>query len=292
MSLRVSNHTGGMNTRHVPLSATLGIDLASQPKRTAACCMEWQHGRGVARLVDESKLDDDGLLEAMKHPSVTKIAIDAPFGWPTEFVRAINSWHHEARWTLGLDPGEEQLPLVLRATDRDVWRGAPTITGEMHVGSTAWLGTGRRPLSVSADRIAFAAMRCARLLHAFGVAEGKPVDRSGRGRVLEVYPEAALRQWKISSSKDQAGAGGYKGSAGPAVERRARLINRLANKIADVVDLDAVVDDCVESDDALDAVVCALIARAAEVGALLAIGDQDLALRDRSGFPPRIRCLA
>ena len=150
-----------MNTRHVPPSATLGIDLASQPSRTAACRINWSNGQGQAQLLPSSELSDAGLLAAMLDTSATRIAIDAPFGWPTEFVRAVKSWQTKATWPLGLDPEEAQLPLVLRSTDRDVWRGRPLVAG-----ADTWTGTGRRPLSVSTDRIAFAAMRCARLLHA------------------------------------------------------------------------------------------------------------------------------
>ena len=47
------------------------------------------------------------------------------------------------------------------------------------------------PLSVSADRIAHVALRCAVLLAKLDAA-GKPVDRTGAGTVLEVYPAASL----------------------------------------------------------------------------------------------------
>ena len=124
MSPRVSNPLHAMNTRQVPPSATLGIDLASQPARTAACRIDWGSGCGVARLLSEQKLTDQALLGLMRDVSVTKIAIDAPFGWPTEFVRAVTDWHDDLTWPLAPDPGSAQEQLVLRATDRDVWHGA------------------------------------------------------------------------------------------------------------------------------------------------------------------------
>jgi hypothetical protein len=52
---------------------------------------------------------------------------------------------------------------------------------------------GVNPLSVSADRIAHAAFRCAGLLARLA-ALGEPVDRAGSGVVVEVYPAAALRR--------------------------------------------------------------------------------------------------
>jgi hypothetical protein len=52
------------------------------------------------------------------------------------------------------------------------------------------------PLSVSADRIAHVALRCAVLLAELD-ASGRPVDRSGSGHVVEVYPAASLRRWGL-----------------------------------------------------------------------------------------------
>ena len=231
-------------------------------------------------MFSEQKLTDQALLGLMRDVSVTKIAIDAPFGWPTEFVRTVAAWHDDLAWPLAPDPGSAQDPLVLRATDRDVWHGAGSSEAGLSEDMTGWAGTGRRPLSVSTDRIAFAAMRCARLLQAIAAKDGVPVDRSGEGRVLEAYPEAALRQWKISSSTQATDPGGYKGSSAPAVKRRSSLVRRLRDQTAGVVDLEAVVRRCEESDDALDAVVCALVARAAEVGAVRGVGDRDLARRE------------
>jgi hypothetical protein len=47
--------------------------------------------------------------------------------------------------------------------------------------------TGLIPLSVAADRIGHAAMRCAGLLAQLA-RRGQSVDRCGRGVVVEVYP--------------------------------------------------------------------------------------------------------
>lgn len=52
------------------------------------------------------------------------------------------------------------------------------------------------PLSVSADKIAHVALRCAVLLARLDAA-GRPVDRSGAGPVVEVYPAASLRSWGL-----------------------------------------------------------------------------------------------
>jgi hypothetical protein len=53
------------------------------------------------------------------------------------------------------------------------------------------------PLSVSADRIAHVAFRCAVLLAKLDAADA-PVDRSGSGPVTEVYPAASLHSWGLT----------------------------------------------------------------------------------------------
>ena len=55
------------------------------------------------------------------------------------------------------------------------------------------------PLSVSADRIAHVALRCAVLLAKLDAA-GRPVDRSGGGTVVEVYPAASLLGWAYGTA--------------------------------------------------------------------------------------------
>ena len=112
--------------------------------------------------------------------------------------------------------------------------------------------TGLIPLSVAADRIGLAAMRCAGLLGRLAHA-GAPVDRSGAGVVVEVYPAAALKQWGLAYRR-------YKGAANTAV--RHRLIDTLT-ATAPWLRLGDHEQTCRHSDHALDAVIAALNARAA-----------------------------
>lgn len=153
---------------------TLGIDMASQPQRTAACRLQWQVGQATI-LEIKSGVTDDEFQRLIQEPA-DKIGIDVPLGWPTGFVEAVS--RHAVGQPFGTACPHE---LAYRATDRMLGDG------------------GRRwPLSVSADRIAYPAMRAARLLGA--------IDRSGRGRVVEVYPAAALRAWELPHQR-------YKGPA-------------------------------------------------------------------------------
>ena len=231
-------------------SATLGVDLASQPARTAACRIDWKVGQAHVRLYDGEVLTDAHLLGLMRDKTVTKVGLDAPFGWPDPFVEAIGKYQASSgQWPISPDAYDDQRVLVLRETDRAV---AAT--------------TGRQPLSVSTDRIAFAAMRCARLLSALAE-PGAPIDRAGAGWLVEVYPEAALRRWQLSPALDLDDPGGYKGKGVEASARRATLLSTLLQRTAGWLLIpDEVIDLCRASDDQLDALVCALIARTAERG--------------------------
>jgi predicted nuclease with RNAse H fold len=214
---------------------TLGIDLASDPKKTAYCMLEWGGGTAEVRELAVGA-DDDRLLELHGQANVT--GIDCPFGWPTAFVaflcsisrptgEALPSWEKDYRNTLRF-----------RLTDFRV-----------HEKADHW------PLSVSSDLIAVAAFRCQGLLTRMGV-----TDRSGDGRVYEVYPAAALKVWGLVSK-------GYKGSHGR--PQREALVAQLLER-AEWLTLDQKAHEQVASfDHALDALVASLNARAARLGLTL-----------------------
>jgi predicted nuclease with RNAse H fold len=209
---------------------TLGIDLASQDDRTAMATVEWTGGRAVVGS-PVSPVSDADALDAIAAADWT--GIDAPFGWPEALVRALPGFADRGAW-----PDVDRDALRFRETDRFV-----------HTASGIW------PLSVSSDRIAVPAWRCARLLAALGV------DRLGGERVVEVYPGASLRLWGFERR-------GYKRSgdrARQAAQRsaRAELVAEIEVRGAGWLELGAARAACVESDDALDAVLASLLARAA-----------------------------
>ena len=211
---------------------TLGIDLASLPARTAACAIEWANGR--ARVLDVAcGQDDDALLARIA--GADKAGLDVPFGWPEAFVDAIGRFHAGAAW-----PAASVAALRYRETDRVVAAR-----------------TGRWPLSVSTDLIGVPTFRAARLLSRLAEG-GEKVDRSGRGRLVETYPAAALRLWGFAST-------GYKRREGrPSL---GRLLAALRQRTSGWLTVDAAAQRlCGRSDDALDALVAALIARAAALG--------------------------
>lgn len=206
---------------------TLGIDLSADDRKTCACLVEWGNGRATV-ATPELGLSNEDLVERIL--AADKAAIDAPFGWPDEFVEAIADYAKSGRF-----PTTERARLRYRETDRFVTQT-------------------RLPLSVSSDRIAVTAMRCASLLTQLG-REDEPVDRAGSGRVVEVYPAAALVAWGFHVA-------GYKTKS--ATDMRNALLDSIVAVCGEWLDLpDDAKQACVRSDDAVDALVSSLVARAA-----------------------------
>ena len=232
---------------------TLGIDLAADPKRTAAAVIEWRDGR--ARLVHLALgVDDETVVELFGASDVT--GIDCPLGWPRPFLEFLLGHSQEdPDAVLRHDGLAGRRELVYRATDRFVTHQ-----------------TGLIPLSVSADRLAHPAMRCAviqaKIASVWGVQR-----RDGTGRLAEVYPAASLRIWGISARR-------YKGRGTPESGVREGILGQLA-AAAPWLDLGAYREQLTASDDLLDSVIASLTARAAARRATLLPGpDQDLAARE------------
>lgn len=208
---------------------TLGVDLASKPKKTAVCLIEW--GAHAAAVVEvRTGVHDHEILEAAR--CADAVGIDAPFGWPESFTSFVTrSISLDVDWT-----PEFQRSLSYRTTDLRVWQEVGIV-----------------PLSVAADKIALPAMRCSILLDRLGV-----TDRSGDGKVFEVYPAAALRAWSIES-------------AGPkAVGENVLLMNRRLQErcpwLTFFNDTDTL---CMANDDSFDALVASINARMALLGLTL-----------------------
>ena len=234
------------------MTATFGIDLASKPRRTGVCMIEWRPGERAYVHCPATDADDPDLLAQMGKEYVTKVGIDAPFGWPSEFIEAISTYRASGTW----EPWPSD-HLRLRETDRVVR-----------------VETGIMPLSVSTDKIAVVAMRCARLLAAHWEAGDELPDRTGAGRLVEVYPAAALRQWHLSPKDEPEDPGSYRGSGALPAARRGRLMTALADRSSTWLEInEKTMHVCRQSDDCLDALLCALIARAVEIGQVLPISD-------------------
>ena len=215
---------------------TVGVDLAAEAVNTAVARVGWDGGGAELRGLVVGA--DDALL-AGQIAAADKAGIDCPLGWPDDFVDFVTRHRAGAVPAPAGEAGKDwRRRLANRRTD--------LATREV---------VGLVPLSVAADRIGMAAMRCAGLLGRLAV-DGHPVDRSGAGVVVEVYPAAALKHWQLPYR-------GYKGPANAAV--RDDLVDRLLDA-APWLRLGPYEPDCRRSDHALDAVVAALSARAAALG--------------------------
>lgn len=199
----------------------LGVDLASKPENTSIALVE------AGRVVELwSTADDDRIVEAAA--GCDAVGIDAPFGWPDDFIEVVTA-HHRGAPVPAADPRR----LQLRRTDEVVHER-----------------TGKRPLSVSTDRIGVVALRAIRILERLA---GPGADRSGGADVYETYPGGAVAGWGLVDRS-------YK--------RRDSEPERAA--ITDAVgahlDLGPFRDRMIEHDDDLDAVLCAAIAGLAAAG--------------------------
>jgi hypothetical protein len=237
------------------METTLGIDLASQPRNTALCVVAWGPHAAEVRALARGAWDGAELTDELLAGAATgraKVGIDAPFGWPEPFANAVAAHGRLEPWPSRLD--EKRRRFERRETDRFVHEHAQKV-----------------PLSVSTDRIAYPAMRCAAILGALQARLGREaVARDGSGLVAEAYPDAALRRWLPDLWQPRPGS--YKGAA--AGTRRALVVETLLGALGERF---AVSEQqrglCVDSDDCLDALVCALLARAVHRDMTIAPAD-------------------
>lgn len=232
---------------------TAGVDLAAETKGTALAVLDWSRRDVTLRLVLGAA---DAEIAAMA-PSVRSLGIDCAFGWPDDFVAFLTRHAAGDRIEASSDEGMAwRRRLAYRATDR--------VTREL---------TGRWPLSVATDRLGLTAMHCAVLLELIGGALGAPVDRAGSGTAVEVYPSATLRGWGFDTR-------GYKNDA----DTRSGLLSDLLRRAPWLAFDDAAQRLMVTSDDAFDAVIAALAARAHAVGLTHAVPPEYREKARREGW--------
>lgn len=230
---------------HSPRAGYAGIDLAADPARTGAALLREDH-RGCL-LVEQAWLgaDDDAVRGVIDAAVLT--GVDVPFGWPRRFVEHIDA-HAAGRSVAPADSGRDwRRSMALRRTDLLVWERVGLV-----------------PLSVATDRIAYPALRWS-ALEARLRDEGIDCPRDGTGQVCEVYPAAALKTWGLSYR-------GYKKDAN--ADLREALVGQLEG-IFPQLDFNGHEDACVRSDDVLDAVISALVAREVAHGRTVGPADHE-----------------
>lgn len=261
-----------------PVTVTVGVDLAKAPADTALCLIGWHAGSAVVEHVAVG-VDDAAIVAHARDADV--VALDAPFGWPRGMVEAIGAWTPGGRWS-----GLSDEAFRLRATDRyaractQAMLEARRRRGEDVTGLRAVV-----PLSVSADKIAMAAWRCCGLLTGLADARsevvtdalGVPFAHDGRRRIVEAYPAAALSLWGISRE-------GYKQTARS--DQREAMLAALegAGPAGWLAWSGTTRARCIATDHALDALVCALVARVAASGQVEPTPPADCAAARREGW--------
>jgi len=218
---------------------TVGVDLASQPKKTALCAIEWAQPQHPLVTYLTTGATDELITEIAA--DADRIAIDSPFGWPIGFADFLAAHQRLERFDLDQPPAND---IWFRQTDREIMKF-------------------KQPLSVAAEKLGRTAYRCARLLQRLEDA-GVMVDRSGAtGRVIETYPGAVLasRGWTQP----------YKGPANAAARRiiadafcTAHNLHAAPEMVTDAHG--SLVQCLTQSDDHLDSLICALVARADAIG--------------------------
>ena len=241
---------------------TAGFDLSSQDRYTGICAIDWSNDRAT---VIDLKLDvaDQEIVDLIA--SADKVGIDTPLGWPIAFAEAVAHHSKNGTWPADYRHGLT-FDYRLRRTDYWIWKDLEL----------------PQPLSVSTDRIALPAMRAAALLST--LAERVPLD--GSGVVIEVYPAAALNRWELPSR-------GYKGRHNH--EARSALVSAFRAATGGWLTLSSMHEDlCRSSDDAFDALIAALVARAAQKGLVEPIPPDHQASALREGWiaVPRRNSLA
>lgn len=215
---------------------TAGVDLAAEPKGTALAIIEWN--KTQATLVDlQLGVNDEIIVEAAG--VVDKLGIDCALGWPIEFVEFLNN-HANLKSNSFPDGG---MDWRRRASFRESDRHVREITGK-------W------PLSVSTDRLGLTAMRCAGLQGRLQQS-GIEIDRSGAGKIVEIYPGASLRLWGLDNA-------GYRANE----DARAQLLTTIEDSVP-WLNLGSNRELMISSTDAFDAVIASLATRAAAINQYL-----------------------
>lgn len=219
-------------------AVSLGIDLATTNGSTGVCEIHW--GAGKATVTVGSPSNDELRAHILDVTAAGGwVAIDAPFGFPRAFSRAVAQWHQTGR----VDPATDD-DIRRRVTDRHVYKRQLAVPKDIRGRGQIW------PLSSVVERITPTTVRTMQLLSSLtkdGVA-----DRIGRrNHVFEAYPITAFRLWHVRTGKYKAGV----------ADADMLMKNICAQVGIDIPNLTLVKDKC--KNDAVDAVGRALVARLA-----------------------------
>jgi len=200
---------------------------------------------GPPRLIpfaelEEQPFTDACLVEMLRSGEWGRVAIDVPFGWPTGLLDLLGRWRAGEQVYLPADRRRGRSETLYRRTDL-----------------VTWDLTGVKPIPVGVESLAWVALRA---FHVLSQAELHPPLAGRDSSIIETYPKAALACWP-----DMPRGSTKSGDAAPRV--RAEVLALLAAGVSltmEDVDRRAILEQ--RKDHRFDAVICALVARAAMVG--------------------------
>lgn len=238
---------------------TIGINLSAAAKFTTLIAIEWKDGGAwVSEAIVD--LEDDELIGYLSSGDYT--GVYAPFGWPVAMVEAVSSYTNSDQWQ--------------RASRRE-FRHRKT-EGFVHDVLQAEVDQELWPQSVSCDRLALQARRMAQLREQLFSETGKRFDRAGGDHIIEVYPPGASLLW---------GMGNHLGNGNsklPEVDDKPgkEFIERAEAAAPWLQWKDGKRGICLKNDHTSDALLAALVARAAELNLTIPPenGEADLAPRE------------
>jgi len=235
------------------MSRTWGLDMSTSARKTAAVALEWSEG--VATVVEVvHPLPAARIIQLMTRHADETWAVDVPFGWPDGFVHLMSE-RHDGPLPSDLIPSTESWEIwrtreiSQRLTDR-------FLTDDERIRT--------RPLPASFQLLGATAAMWS-LIEAKLAQAGVAVDRSGAtGRVCETYPRAALAAWT------HRGAG--------------KVTLASLQDLFPCLDVPAMYQPAMAVDDVRDALVCALVARARDLGLTVLPDDDQVAAARREGW--------
>lgn len=232
---------------------TWGLDLSTEPRKSAAVAVRWSP-TGAEVIDIRTPLTAPTVAALIDQHRDSHWAVDVPFGWPDRFVKLMTVRHNGPLPADHLpDEGEWKVwrtgRVARRVTDQFLYDHESINT---------------RPLPASFDKLGATAAMWA-LIEGRLAAEGVAVDRSGvTGTICETYPTAALRSW------------GWKAKGKPDEQVLSELIQKL--------EFGPELKHHLVKDDVCDAVVCAVVARAHQLGRTLKPDAGQLDAAQREGW--------
>jgi predicted nuclease with RNAse H fold len=253
----------------LPVRRYVGIDLATEAKRTGVVIIELDGSTAIASMPAQGFVADDrGLVEVIDRATV--VGLDSPLGWPDDFVSAVTAHRQSARWPTFEHRSTDKIRESLRHRKTDLF------VRSLDLGST--------PLSVSSDLIGVVAMRGAWLQSAWAQKWGGLEPRDGSGRLVETYPAAALRAWGLLARRGVRYKGGGVGELREGQRsERARIMREIEEQTGSWLRVPELLRvAAVASDHTLDAFICALVALAARANVTHSTPEEsrDAALRE------------